>query len=168
MPKLHRLFIAALFIAALAALGSSTAQASVVGCDDQSTIGPGSDSDDAPGESSADASGDRTSRGALVYGSDSVDIITINPKVAFGFHDEGKAETEGEGTSASSGESGAMREDNDDGSDKGCLLRTHDAVDVLTINPEVSASIDDSPLLFDDDQDRGPNDGNAPGPASQR
>ncbi|HYH50932.1 MAG TPA: hypothetical protein VEG38_15405, partial [Acidimicrobiia bacterium] len=83
-----------------------------------------------------------------VDGNDSVDIITVNPEVAIALQDEGDADTEGDGPSVSGGDSGVARQEDSSETNEGCIGHFDDTVDVLTINPELSATVDDDPLIF--------------------
>jgi hypothetical protein len=133
MNRTTRLALAGIFHLSICFIGSTPADA-LFDCSSE------------PGTSATEESAPEADEEPLVYGSDSIDIITINPEVAVAFQDEGDADTEGDGTSASAGESGAADGDSDEGP-QSCLLRTHDAIDVLTVNPEASVSVDDDLIL---------------------
>jgi hypothetical protein len=142
--RIHRWIAASMIAAPLAIIGTPSAQADVLGCNEQDGNRPANEESAAPGF------GEDNNEAPFLALSDSVDIITINPKAAIAIEDEGHSETEGGGTSATTGESGAARPDEEeDDVEESCLLRSHDLLDVITINPEVSISLDDDPLLFE-------------------
>jgi hypothetical protein len=155
--KLTRRYFIIPFITVVAGLtGVSTASAQIFDCEDDSLPM-------ASGSNRADEGNNQQE--VWVDGNDSVDIITINPEVALALQDEGDADTEGDGTSVSGGDSGVARQEDNSETNEGCLVHSDDAVDVLTINPEVSATIDDDPLMFGGDDESSPD---TPGPASQK
>ena len=90
-----------------------------------------------------------------IDGNDSVDIITVNPEVAVAVQDEGDADTEGDGTSVSGGDTGAAHREDSNETNEGCIAHLDDTVDVLTVNPEASATVDDDPLIFGGSDDEG-------------
>lgn len=144
--RFHRWFAASLVAAPLAFVGVPHAQADPLGCNEQN----GSQPSNTESEQARPPFGNDHNEAPFLSLSDSVDIITINPKAAIAIEDESHSETEGGGTSTSTGESGAMRPDEEeDDVQRSCVLRSHDALDVITINPEVSLSLDDDPLIFE-------------------
>jgi len=158
MKHTRRLVLIPLLAAAAGLTGVSNASAQVFDCEDDAVPAPAQ-------QSEADRTNDGNEQQEVwIDGNDSVDIITINPEVAIALQDEGDADTEGDGTSVSGGDSGVAREEDSSETNEGCLVHSDDAVDVLTINPELSATIDDDPLIFGED-DSSPE---PPGPASEK
>ena len=157
MHLTRRYIIIPLVAAAATFTGVSTASAQIFDCQDDSLPVPTQ-------QHQPDQTGDSNGQQEVwVDGNDSVDIITINPEVAVALQDEGDADTKGDGTSVSGGDSGVNRKEDSSETNEGCLVHSDDAVDVLTINPEVSATIDDDPLMFGEDSSP-----EAPGPASEK
>jgi hypothetical protein len=96
--RLHRVLAASLIAAPLGILGMTNAQADILGCNEQTQPNTTEQGDDGVAEDN---------EAPFVSLSDSVDIITVNPKAAIALEDDSHAETEAGGTSSSTGKSGA-------------------------------------------------------------
>lgn len=187
----RRWILVSLLTAAAGFTGISSASAVIFDCNDN--VLPASAQENNPNQESG-AQGDQDQ--AMIDGNDNIDLITLNPELAIAIQDEGDADTEGDGTSVSGGErrqSGraggdgdvAPQEDssgtnqdskardsssgtNDDSNavNEGCLVNADDTLDVITIAPEVSATIDDDPLIFGEDESGSGGNGGAPSPTT--
>jgi len=153
MANKGRWIVVPLFSAAIGLTGvASAAAADPFDCEDDRL--PVASQENKPSEESSQGE----QREVWVDGNDTVDIITVNPEVAIALQDEGDADTEGDGTSVSGGDSGVARQEDSSETNEGCIAHLDDTVDVLTINPELSATVDDDPLIFgeNDNQPDGP------------
>jgi hypothetical protein len=151
MANKGRWIVLSLLSAAVGLTGAtSSASADVFDCEDDRL--PVASQENKPHE---DGSQEQQQE-VWVDGNDSVDIITVNPEVAVAVQDEGDADTEGDGTSVSGGDTGAAQREDSSETNEGCIAHLDDTVDVLTINPEASATVDDDPLIFgENDDERG-------------
>lgn len=145
--RLHRWIAASLIAAPLGIFAAPQAHAGILGCSERNPNAP------ANAEAGQNTNDDHSEAPFLSL-SDGIDIITINPKAAIAIEEDGRAETEGSGTSASPGETRAAQSENEGAVEESCLVRGHDLVDVLTINPEISLSLDDDPLIFEKSDER--------------